>query len=396
MGSSVMISFYEKILLNTTYILFINKLAKLKVILVNLLLLVITTVLITTDSKAEPYLAIKNNLKCIACHVNPNGGGLRNDFGKIYGQGLLPATANSFDTAKLAKITQFLSIGADARFNGNYQKNDESNNEEETSRQGFEVSSAQFYLHLQIPGSGLSFYLDQQVAPGSAINREAFVMYNFEQGSFIKAGKLFIPYGLRIEDDSAFIRQATGMNFDNSDNGIEYGVNFAHSTINFYMANGTSQASNDDDSFLYGLRAEYLFTNFRIGASAALNDGERQIQMLNLYAGSQLGDFTFLGEIDFLSLEAPNTATNQDITQIATLAEINYQWQQGWNFKVTAEYFDPNTDINNDQQTRYSLIGEYTPISNIQLRLGFRFKQDIPQKPQQNYDQVFIQSHFYF
>jgi len=57
---------------------------------------------------------------------------------------------------------------------------------------------------------------------------------------------------------------------------------------------------------------------------------------------------------------------------------------------------DSDRDIAENEQTRFSLIAEYTPFSNIQLRLGLRLKQDIPQKPQQNYDVIFLQSHFYF
>ena len=348
-------------------------------------------------SQAEPYLAIKNNLKCMACHVNPNGGGLRNDFGKIYGQSMLPARASRFDSAKIAKLTQFLSIGADARFNANYQKSDSKQNQ---TNKSFEVASTQFYLNFDIADSGLSFYLDQQVAPGSAINREAYVKYQFSQGHFIKAGKLFLPYGLRIEDDSAFIRQATGMNFDNSDNGVEYGLDYQQGTINFYLANGTSQASNNDDSFLYGVRIEHLFSAFRLGASAILNDGEQEVQMVNFYGGAQWADFTFLAEVDYLRQEGLTSASSQNLSQNieqqVVFAEINYQWRKGWNFKLTAEYFDPNQNIDEDHQTRHSFVTEYTPISNVQLRLGFRHNEDIPQKPQQNYDVVFLQSHFYF
>ncbi|WDE12609.1 hypothetical protein [Thalassomonas haliotis] len=341
-------------------------------------------------SSAEPYLAVKNNLPCAACHSNPNGGGLRNDFGRIYGQSVLPAKASALDTTELAKINQYFTLGANARFNANFQKTDEKENN--TSR-SFEVASTQLYLNIKMPETGLSFYLDQQVAPGSAINREAFVIYQFDDQDFIKAGKLYLPYGLRIEDDSAFIRQASGMNFDNSDNGVEYGLNFADSDINFYMANGTSQASNNDNSFLYGIRAEHRFSSFRIGTTALLNDGDRQTQMLNLYGGAQWGNVTFLAEVDYIKLE---TLTDEDIGQLASLAEINFQWRPGWNIKLTAEYFDPDNGISENEQSRYSLIGEYTPLSNIQLRFGVRVKQDIPQKPQQNHDLAFIQSHFYF
>ena len=168
------------------------------------------------NSFAEPYLAVKNNLKCSACHVNPIGGGARNTFGNIYGHSQMTKNVSDFTSAEVGKINDFLSIGGNLRYNAERSSNDAG---DDTAT--FRIDSAQLYVSVTPKDSGLTFYLDQQVGPGAALNREAFVLYKFSGNHYIKAGKMYVPFGLRLEDDTSFVRQVTGFNFDSSDNGVE-------------------------------------------------------------------------------------------------------------------------------------------------------------------------------
>lgn len=344
---------------------------------------------ISSKALAEPYLAVKNNMKCGTCHVNPLGGGLRTTFGNIYGHQLMPATTSDITTADAGRLAEWIGLGGNFRYNGEHISDDTDN---QTST--FKVDSAQLYMAIKPKGSSVTFYLDQQVAPGAAINREAFVLYNFSGNHYVKAGKMYLPFGLRLEDDSAFVRQATGFNFDSSDNGVELGLDFAASTVNLFVSNGTGAVSNTDDRFLYGIKVERLFSGFRLGGTAVHNDGVNDKQsMMNLYGGLGWGNFTLLAEADYI---INSSADSPKQKQWVALFEINYQLLKGLNLKVTSEYFDPDINISENHDTKYSLIAEYTPVSNLQLRAGARIADSIPQRPERNNEKLFVQAHFYF
>src|SRR4029434_4721810 len=87
--------------------------------------------------------------------------------------------------------------------------------------QTFDVDRVTLYLNFNL-NEYVSLYLDEQVAPGGSLNRQAWVMLA-SGGWYLKGGKLVSPYGIRLEDDSAFIREITGINFASADNGIEVG-----------------------------------------------------------------------------------------------------------------------------------------------------------------------------
>lgn len=360
--------------------------------LLGLVLLAIMLLAPTAKLMAEPYLALKNNLKCSSCHVNPIGGGSRNDFGSYYGSQVLPQTAVKAPFVDPGKLSDSVRLGGNIRSYFNYFDPQGSD-----SSVGFDVQSAQIYMHIQPKNSRFSFYLDQVVAPGSAVSREAFVMAKIGKRHYFKAGKLMMPYGIRLEDDGAFVRQATQSTFDNSDMGMELDLEFKKVTVNIAVTNGNGGAANPDDQLQYILRSEYYGKNWRVGASYLLNqgaDGDRN--MANIFAGFNVLGFNILAEYDHVIDDSINIVPDLSQEQNIYFFEINRELTKGLNLKLSLEGMDPETNIEENNRTRTSLILEYTPYSYIQFRGGVRISKDIPQRDLGNSNQAFIQAHVYF
>ena len=355
-------------------------------------LALIVTILVSYVAQAEPYISVKTQQACASCHVNPSGGGMRNSFGKTYGFYNLPASAAESNIFEFAKLSEYIDLGGDLRYNFDAAKNESS----DETQSGFGIESAQFYAEIKAGRDDLTLYIDQQFAPGTALNREAFLLLTLDDGYYVKAGKFMPALGLKLEDDGAFTRQVTGFNFDNSDNGVEVGLTSGNGFYNLYLTNGNSAVTNQDNKFLFGSRAEFFLDEFRIGGAYTLNNGDLEDKhILAIFSGYHWNKMTLLAEVDSILIENSDGSV-ADINQLIGLVEVNYEVKQGHNVKLTSEYYDPNDDLKEDHRVRHSLIYEYTPISNIQLRFGARDSGAPPQFPEQNEERFFVQTHFYF
>ena len=342
--------------------------------------------------EAEPYLAVHTKQTCAACHVNPNGGGMRTDFGRVYGNTSFSARQGSLLDPNLGRVNSYLSLGGNFRFLSQSQETPAS--QDKTS--GFETQSGQVYLQLSHSELGIELYLDQKVMPDESETRELFLIKRLQGGDYIKAGKMIPQLGLRLEDDTALIRQSSGFNFNNNDLGIEYGVNWKGGLHSVSINTGSSDTSNPDGKYRTILRSEFYIDNWRLGGALSANPGNgSKSSSVSLFGGYQLGDWVFLADVSMLEEDFESTSL-QDKTQLMSLIEVNYLFQPGHNIKLTEEYLDPDRDLSEDEQVRHSLVYEYTPYPNVQFRAGIRDREAPPQIEQLNIDTQFLQVHFYF
>ena len=339
---------------------------------------------------AEPYLAVREGLSCAQCHVDPAGGGLRTAFGNAYAQTQFAARRENPDVLWTGMVGTMLQLGGDLRGSARYRHEPRKGSTWEFDLDGFRL-----YANLTLLPQRLELYVDEHIAPEGASNLEAYLKYTLAGGEwYARAGKLYLPYGWRLQDDGAFIRQVTGINFATPDDGVEVGWLRNRWSAQVSLSNGTAGGPETNGGKQVSGRLEYLPGRWRLGVSGNHNDsdaGDRTVG--GLFAGLRTGPVAWLGEADYIIDEGTPTGRRKEWVG---LLEANWLIRKGQNLKLTAEYFEPDTDVDENEQNRFSLVWEYAPLEFLQIRTGVRAYDGIPQNSLQNRTEALLQLHGYF
>ena len=341
-------------------------------------------------ASAEPYLAIQQGLKCIMCHVNPTGGGARTLFGDVFAENVMAATTlpAGFPAWTGQVVPDFVRIGGDLRADWTRSTMPHS---PITDQVGLE--QMRLYADVSVIPNKLGLYLDELVAPGAAQTMEAYARYGDTSNWYIKAGQFYLPFGWRLQDQTAFVRQVTGINMTAADDGIELGLERPNWSGQLDVTKGVANVSSPSGYQVTGqlVRIQPLW---RIGAAAAYTHataGDRQTY--GLFAGLHTGPVVWLSEADLVRQAGFSNGTR---SMVPLLGEIDWLLHRGHNLKLTYEFYDPELNVHNNQQTRWSAVYELTPIPFLQLRAGFRRYQGIPQNDAENRTLAFLEMHGFF
>jgi hypothetical protein len=357
---------------------------------------------------AEPYLAVRTGAKCSDCHTNLSGGGKRTPFATIHAHDVLkdldlipvPSGTRPFS----GELTDWMSIGADLRVRNTYVFKDDpdangrvSNDEafrDELDSVEIDVERALGYLQVDLWPDLLSFYLDMQLAPGGATSREIFGLLNntLPWGIYLKAGKFFPVYGVRIQDDTAFIRRRTGFTFDNPDNGGEVGIVRGP----LYAAVSVTDGAPGDSDVLVTGNAYTIFEDVPAvrsvlaGASIARQSEDRYVAAF--YAGANLWRFTYLSEVDIITDDTPGV-NPQD--HLAAYAEINLLLLDWLNVRGTFDFVKVQGD---NDQNRFGIGLEPFISRFLQPRLVYRASNGPRFDPEGTFNNadLFLEMHMFF
>jgi hypothetical protein len=357
-------------------------------LIVGALALLLVGILRMGAVQAEPYLAVQEGFKCNVCHVNPTGGGLRNDFGITYAKVLLPAeTIDTKLDAWTGKVTDILRVGGDLRADWT---RDTAPHTQATS--GFDLEQFRVYGDLTIIPDRLGIYVDEQIAPNGSQNEEAYVRYGTtSNGFYFKGGQFYLPFGWRLQDQTAFVREVSGISMTTPDKGVEIGYEKNAWSAQLDFTNGSANTSGTGHQITS--QVVYVKSYWRLGAAASMTQsevGDRKVGAV--FAGFRTGPVAWLGEADYVHDDSFPGGRNL----LAGLAEADWRIRKGHNLKLTAEYSDPDRAVAENQQTRYSVLYEYTPLPFLQLRFGYRRYFGIPQSPTENQRLILAELHGYF
>ncbi len=320
---------------------------------------------------AEPWIAIKTGLKCSACHVNRSGGGGRNDFGSAYAQTRLTWAPGE---VKSRALTEFLFVGFDFRLkaSGTLRESDPD------PRTSLDLDEAQAYLEARLVRNRIALYIDQTVGPNRAVARELFALIEqLPLNGYAKAGKLLLPYGLRLKDDEEFVRGVTGFNYNTPDQGLELGGEPGPGSVVVALTNGNVGAVENNSEKLASAVVSYTRSQYRLGLSESRNtgDGVRR-DVYGGFGGLRLGPLAILGEADLVE-ERFSEATPR--RQFLGFVEGDLTLQQGLNTKVTYGYHDRNREVPEDQRVRWRFGLEAFPSPFVQPSGFYILDEDIPQ-----------------
>lgn len=339
---------------------------------------------------AEPYIAVRTGLKCSQCHVNGTGGGKRTEYANVYSQYKLLMASPLNDSLPYSfdpKLNKSVSLGANFRVEQIHTTDYTYGAATAKSVDDPVIRESNLYVNIELVKNFLSAYVDETVG-SSVANREMYGTITPTSRSWFKFGNMLLPYGLRLMDDAAFVRDATKYTYSRS--GLGYEVGYEPGPFSF-VANITGDNASAVGSVV--LQRTPIVRTLRLGGSygGGIRKADRgKVQTYGAFGGFALGMFTFLAERDYIQ--------NDTLHSVADYAELDFLPVQGANFKFVAEFLWPDTDIPRTQNGRVRTSVGFEPFLTQFLQVGLYYRKNewIPQNLKANQDEIFGRLHVFF
>jgi hypothetical protein len=344
---------------------------------------------------ALPLYASREGKTCISCHYDPNGGGMRNDFGFLYCKNRhgLDAEPKWASVTVDPRLNEWIAIGMDTRLL--YIASHSSG--------GPTLGASTFFpmqgqLNVAItPHDYLSIVMSRGITTDTNAfqARELYgLIHGLPHELYAKIGRFRLPFGLRQDDHTSYVRTPQFLSYDSQadDAGIEVGRAGSRYFTQLSFTNGSGTISGERAQTFAG-KAGMGGQRIAVGVS-----GFHQFQELlgttqdrwGIYGMSTWQKLTLIGEYGGGTQEAP-VSFGGTRNLWAAFAELDCRMARGINVRGKVDYLEPDRDVSGDLYRRWLVEMDVTPVPFTEMKLSFRdHNEEILGKYQEYLVQFFL------
>ncbi|MFN0249687.1 MAG: hypothetical protein ACKV2T_22590 [Kofleriaceae bacterium] len=342
-------------------------------------IVVLATIVVAISERADAYPQFQLSLgadRCTACHLSPAGGGLINAYGRDEAGGTVSAGGDGRFAHGVWEPPEWLALGADLRFASAFKA--------QGGDRELLAFPMQADVYVRAGGEALSFALTVGLRGGARdpqprlveriASREHYLMYQRENGSYLRAGRFFPVFGIRSQDHTAFVRRYLGFHTLEEPYGIGAGW-FADS----WEAHVSAYVPRPIEFLGAGLRASgaTVYAEKRLFEDTAAIAGQARVAKSDTDVIATTGvvgkrwfpeaEIMLLGEID---LQRQQFASSIGPTryQLAAYGGASTFVARGWMVGTALHWWQPDLRARS-ARTAFQLDLQYFPRAHVELHL---------------------------
>jgi hypothetical protein len=317
---------------------------------------------------ALPLYASREGATCVTCHFDPNGGGMRNEFGFYYGKNRHSMGVED----KWSKVTvtpqlnDWIRLGMDMRFMYYASQASGSSTLDQSTFFPMEGNLREAIT----PYENLAIIATQGIivesgSPNSYVAREIYAMFRgMPHGAYAQLGRFRLPFGLRQDDHTSYTRGYLPYDSQREDAGVEVGAVGKHWFGQFSFTNGSQPLTQRANNFTAKIgHASQAFQFGVSGYSRAYSNFDDVVRW-SVYASTTRGPFTLLGEYVGADFHAGGDQ--------AAFAELVYRVSRGVNLRAKLDYFDQLQSPIPFVRSRYLAEIDFNPMPFTNFKVSYR------------------------
>lgn len=334
----------------------------------------VLAVLALGATRAEAYPEFQfatGATRCSECHLSPVGGGLLNDYGRGEAGDTIAGAGDGGFLHGAVELPSWLAIGGDVRLAG-------------LARAGRGTEGAVFPMQADLSAhlgwKGLSIdgtfgALDAIRRPRPLVDRlgsrEHYVMYEPESKDwYVRAGRFFPAFGLRLVDHTAYVRRFTGQHTLEESYAVGAGVNGSDWQMHGSVLTPIEVAPVvGRHGWGYALQYE-RFTGAGTGSwgvsSMGRRTGDGNDAWLGLTWKRWLDGPRLLFSVE-LDGGGREIAGSGYVGRLAGYAGLNYRPGTRWSAGLAAHLFDPDVRVNGDTASAVEASFTIFPRAHFEL-----------------------------